>query len=122
MLLDSVVAVLQRRALIPVLERDEEEGAIGRVHTTQHAVADNRAHILHAWGVENDLLDDLRCLGGALRRRGVRKLQAAVHVSLILVGEKAAGHMLAEKPRANDEQEQKQERKASLVDEMPAGV
>src|SRR5580698_2386071 len=106
MLFDSVVAVLQRLSLIPVLERDEKEGAVGCVHTTQHAVADNRAHILYAWSIEHDLLDNLRCIGGALRRRRVRKLQAAVHVSLILVGKKASGHVLAEESSTDDEQEQ----------------
>ena len=102
--LDSVVAGLRSLAFFPWLQRDEEERAVGGVDAAQHAVAHDRADVLNAGRVHDDLFDFARGLRGALQRRRIRQLQAGIEVALIFIGQKASRELLAEETGAHDEQ------------------
>ena len=54
---DDVRGEALRRALVPRLQGDEVEGAVGRVDPAQQAEADHRVVALHARGLLQDALD-----------------------------------------------------------------
>ena len=60
----------------------------------------------------------LRSLRGTLQRRRLRQLKAAEHVSLVFVGEKAAGDFVAEEAGSGGKQKEQKEGEAGLVDEV----
>jgi hypothetical protein len=75
--LDRGVLLLGLLALGPVLERDEEEGAVGIRHLAQHAVADDRGRVLDARRRHDQLFGLAGDLRGALQRRRIGKLDPA---------------------------------------------
>jgi hypothetical protein len=97
--LDRGVLLLGLLACRPVLERDEEEGAVGIRHLAQHAVADDRGGVLDARHLHDQLFGLAGDLGRALQRRGVGELDAGKDVTLVLVGQEAGGDQLAEETR-----------------------
>ena len=116
--LDALVAGFRSLALIPGLEGDEEERTVGGVDAAQHAVAHDRADVFDAGRVHDDFLDFACGLRRALQRRGVRQLQTGIDVSLIFVGEKAAGNLLAEETGANHQQAEQQKGEGRLADQV----
>ena len=114
--LDRLVLFFRSLAVLPVLEGDEKEGAVSVLHLAQHAVADDGGHVLdprrgldHFLGLAGDFTR-------ALQRGGVRQLDAGEDVALILFGQKAGRHMLAEEARGNGDPDQEEQAEQRLVD------
>ena len=83
-------------ALVPRLERHEEEAVVGRRHVREKAEAGDRVVVLDALRLGEDLLDLAADVVGPLQRRRVGELDVQVEVALVLVGNEAARELLAE--------------------------
>ncbi len=90
--------LLRTFPLVPFLETDEEEAAVGVPHIAQEVEADDRGTVLNAGGVQDNPLRLAGGLGGALERCGIGQLNDGVKVALVLLGQKTAGTRLPSKP------------------------
>ncbi len=99
LLLDRLVLLFRLLPLGPLLQGDEEEGAVGVLHLAQHAVADDRGAILDPRGLGDDLFGLPGHLAGSLQRGGVGQLDAGKDEPLVLVREKAGGEAACPRSR-----------------------
>ncbi len=84
-------------ALIPWLERHEEEAGVGALHLREEGEIVDGDDALYAIGFEQRISDLLLRKIGTLGRCGIRQLQGEEHIALVFRGDKAAGKTRAEK-------------------------
>src|SRR5262249_45393594 len=90
-LADVLVLLLLLRSLLPLLERDEEEGGVARPREAQEAESDDARRRLDARRSREHLLDLPRGGDGPLQRGRARKLEVQVDVALVLIRQEARG-------------------------------
>ena len=89
--LDRLVLLFRLLSLGPVLQGDEEEGAVGIGHLAEHAVADDRGAVLDPRGLRDDFFGLPGHFAGPLQRGGIGQLDAGKDEPLVLVREKTDG-------------------------------
>ncbi len=107
-------------ALGPILERDEEEGAVGIRHLAQQAIADDGAHVLDARRRLDQFFGLAGDLRGALQRRGIGKLDSGKEITLVFIGQEAGGYDFAEEADAHGDGRQEDETNEASADGDPA--
>ena len=114
---DGLVLLLRVFPLLPGFEGDEEEPAVGVGDAAQHAVTGHGRAVFHARGRHDDLLHLPDGSIGPLKGRGIRQLDAGVHVPWSSSGRKPPGTLLADKARATGHKNEQEETDHELADE-----
>src|SRR5262249_3894628 len=88
-LFDRLILFFRFLTIAPLLQRDEHESVVTGPYETQQAESDHGRRVFNARGVSENLFDPFAHFIGTLKRRGVRKLEIDVEVTLILVWKEA---------------------------------
>src|SRR5262249_7526146 len=88
-LANELILFLPLLAVLPLLQRDEEEGVVARPRQAEEAEPDDAGRRLHPGSLCQQLFDLARGGLSPLQRGGARKLQVQVEESLVFVREEA---------------------------------
>src|SRR5205085_1136813 len=77
-LLNLLKLLVARLAVVPRLQRDEEEAVIAGAHKAQQAKSDNAGRVLHSRSAGQGVFDLSRDRISALKGRSIRQLQIYV--------------------------------------------
>ena len=113
--LDRRVLFLRLLARRPLLERDEEESAVGILNLAQHAEADDRGRVLDPRHLQDQFLSLAGDFACALQRGAVRQLYAGKDVALVFVGQEAARDDPAEQAGGSGQGEQEKQADHTLA-------
>src|SRR5579864_4911502 len=95
-LLDGLELLRARFAVVPGLQRHEEEGVVAGAHEAEQAESNDAGRMLNTGCVGQNIFDFCGHIVGALKRRGSRKLNVYIDVALILIRKKTGGDFAPE--------------------------
>ena len=87
--LDRLVLLFGLLSLGPLLQGNEEEGAVGVLHLAQHVIADDGGAVLDPGGLGDDLFGLFGHFAGSLQGGGIGQLDAGKDEPLVFVREEA---------------------------------